>query len=157
MTTSTKHLQQTQLRYIPRRTPITDEEILQRWLPSLPNNICFVAEDQRRCAVIGCITYLSVPTSSAYENESQRRIGEIAGTTSPDYEITDTFEITKQMNSALIVELKQQQKTGFLRVAIESPTIQAMQELGYEGTLVENLQHYKEAGLSGQAREYMLP
>lgn len=145
------------LHYIPRRTRITDEEILSLWIPQSNKNTCFVAEDLSKKSVVGCITYFAEPFSTKYEHASQRRRGDIAGTTDQKYTSEETFEINLKMTSSLIKELRRQKKQGFLRIAAESPTRGVLKELNYKGMIIENITHYKAAGLGGIAFEYLLP
>lgn len=106
-------IRENKLHYIPRKNQITDDEISSLWIPNLDKNICLVAEDQRRSLVVGCIVYFENTLSTNYEQAAQRRVGEIAGTTDPQYYLEETIQINKGMLASLIEELRTQKKKGF--------------------------------------------
>jgi len=148
-------IQNNLLSWIPRKMPITTEEIRSKWIPSAKTNICYIAELSGR--VFGSATVFYVPSSTAYEHALQRQEGELASTTNPILGRKQSLDVDKELSRAIINELKQTGKTAFARIAIESPAAEAMKELGYEGTLVKNVDRYKFQGLSGSVFEYNLP
>jgi hypothetical protein len=146
-----KALEKNQLSWIPRKTPITDKEIIDLWIPSLKTNITRVAEVDGK--VVGQVTVFYDTKTTSYEHANQREPGNIGFTVKPDFYEKVTLELIK----GLVKELKEQDKKAVWTTAIESPGNKLMQELGYKPNILENQDRYKQAGLSGKVCEYKLP
>jgi hypothetical protein len=139
--------------YIPRKTRITTEEIKELWIPSLKQNICFVAELNKE--VIGSANCFFNTSSSAYEQAEERKPGEIGLTVKAD---KNHRMVGYEILSEMIKELKAQNKKGFFHTdANFEEEILMIQDLGYEGKIIEDYERYKKAGLSGKVYEYELP
>jgi len=147
-------LENNSLPWIPRKTPITESEIIEKWIPSLESNIVIVAEHEGK--VVGQATVFYEPNSTNYERAKQRMHGEMSSTVDPAYDVQTQVKIQEALAKGIIKELKNQNKTAFLRVAKESPMTTAMSNLGYVGK-ASTAKHYKEAGLSGEVLEYNFP
>jgi hypothetical protein len=147
-----KALKTNSLPWIPRKTPITNDEIKNLWVPSIKNNITFHAELNKR--VVGSITVFYKKDSTAYENASEREIGDIGYTSDPE---EDYEPIAKSLFETLILELKKSNRKARLTTAIESPGNKVLSELGYKGKLIENQERYIHANLSGKVMEYFFP
>jgi len=137
--------------FMPRKNPITIEEIKNKWLPSLKENISLVAELGGK--VIGAITAFYDPLSSNYEHISERESGSLNSTANPSFNYK---AIVKKLIDGMSNELKSQGKTATANIPIESPSIKAFEELGYIGKEIF-LDRYKKSGLSGKATQYNLP
>jgi len=139
--------------FIPRKTPITIEEIKNLWVPSIDKNISYVAD--LNGTIIGSATPFFNVNSTAYEHAAERKPGEIGLTVKPPY---SHGAIGKKLLQTIINELKNTGKTAFLHTDIHwGEEIDMMASLGYMGTLIENYERYKKAGLCGKVREYKLP
>ena len=145
-----KALDEDKLPWIPRKKPITDEEIKKLWVPSLEQNICLVAELDER--VVGQLTVLYDPKSNLYEHRDQRKPGNIGFAADPKFYTS----VLEKIVPKLVSELKQQGKTAVWTMSKESPANQVLKKLGYEAKVLENQERYKEAGLSGKVCEYGL-
>jgi L-amino acid N-acyltransferase YncA len=113
--------------WIPRKKPISSDEIRNLWLPSLNRNICYVAELNGR--IIGCATILYDKNSSAYEHSDVRKSGELSATIDP-YE--DSIFTLAELNRALVKELVQSDRKAFAYISANSPAINAMELIGYK-------------------------
>ena len=139
--------------FIPRKIPITLEEIKDRWMPSLDKNINCVAEHKGR--IIGMVTIFYDLDSTAYEHATERDTGEIALTVNPDY---NHQIIGKEIIGFMINELKRTNRRAILHTDINfSGEISMMKELSYTGKLINNFKRYRKAGLSEIVVEYQLP
>lgn len=139
--------------YIPRKNPITVEEIKKLWIPYAENNIDFIAETNGK--IIGSATIFYDLNATAYKEASLRKPGEIGMAIAPDYSHKD---IGTKIIRTIISELERTNKTAFLHTDInfgEEKSI--METLGYKGKLIENFERYTKAGLSGKVLEYKLP
>jgi hypothetical protein len=144
-------LEERSLPWIPRKTLITNEEILEKWIPNLDKNITLVAELYGK--VVGQAVVLYNTKSNSYEHADEREPGAVGITVKPDvYEL-----VTPRLTKGLIEELKNQNKKGILTTSFESPGNKIMQELGYKPEILENEDRYKLAGLSGKVCRYKLP
>jgi hypothetical protein len=144
-------LKDNSLPWIPRKTPITNQEIKEKWIPSLNQNICYVAE--LNGDVVGSATVFYDTKSSNYENSSKRVSGESVSTTSPKVNYVET---EKAMVEGILEELKNQNKKAHAYISIESPANIALNKLGYLGK-EEFLERYKTEELSGKVMKYDLP
>ena len=139
--------------YIPRKNPITLDEIRKLWLPSIEENICFVAELDGEA--IGSATCFFDVASTAYAQAKERKPGEIALTVAPD---RNHRLVGYGVLSEMIKELGVQNKKAFFHTDSEfQEEIWMMQDLGYKGRLIKNYERYKKAGLSGKVYAYRLP
>ncbi len=139
--------------FIPRKSPIIEEEIINLWVPSLKDNISLVAE--RNGEVIGSATCFFDIMSSLYEEADKREPGEIGLTVNPAY---NHKEVGKLLVKAIIEELRTQGKKAICHIDAKwDEEIQMMKELGYKGKLINNYERYKKEGLSGRVFEYNLP
>ena len=146
-----KALEEKSLPWIPRKTPITNKEIKEKWIPSLNKNICYVAESKGE--IVGCATVFYDPNSTNYENKDKRSSGELVFTASSK---TNYIEVCRKNVKKIIDELKKQNKKAQLNISIESPSNKSLSELGYKGK-EKFLEHYKKNGMSGKVIGYNLP
>ena len=137
--------------WIPRKTPITNEEILSGWIPSLSTNISLVAEVEGK--VVGSATVFYDLSSTSYEHREQRVVGELSSTVSPD---TNYKEVSRRLLEGILEELDSSGRSAVVHVAVESPANQSMKELGYHGTEIKK-EHYAREGMSGKVIRYELP
>jgi hypothetical protein len=144
-------LKEKSLPWIPRSTPITNQEIKEKWIPSLKTNISLIAELNGKA--IGSATVFYDLKSSAYEYSNKRISGEFNSTADPqkNYPI-----IIKNLIKGTIKELNKQNKTAHCYVPVESPSKKAFESLGYLGK-EEFLEHYKQGDLSGKVIRYEFP
>ena len=139
--------------WIPRKTKITNDEITKLWIPSLDTNICLVAELNK--SIIGSATCFFDPSSTAYEQAQERKIGEIGLSVNPE---RNHRMVGYLILEEMIKELKGQGKKAFFHTDSKfDEEIWMMKDFGYEGTLIEDYERYKKAGLSGKVYEYELP
>lgn len=144
-------LQRGTLPWVPRKTPITDDEINKLWIPSLETNINLVAESLRE--VVGQVTVFYDTKSTAYEHSAQRFPGNIGLTAKPSiYQM-----VVKPLMIGLVKELKTQERKAVLNLAKESPGNSVMERLGYTPRLLKNQERYQQVGLSGVVYQYELP
>ena len=146
-----KALKECTLSWIPRKTPITDDEIKNLWIPTLETNITLVAELQGKVA--GQVTVFYDTKSTGYEHAEQRVIGNIGLTARPDV----YKQVINPLISGLVDELRKRNKTAIWTTAYESPGNKIMKELGYSSRILKNQKRYKKAGLSEKVCEYRLP
>lgn len=139
------------LPWIPRKTPITDKEITELWMPSLKTNICLVAELNGK--IVGSAVVLYDPKSNEYEHKEKRVPGNIGSTAKPKV----YKQVIGRLLPEIIGELKKQDKTAIWNLAEESPANGIMSGLGYLPKILENVTRYKQTGLSGKVFEYQLP
>ena len=144
-------LKENSLPWIPRKNPITTKEIKEKWIPSLNTNISLVAELNGK--VVGSGTVFYDPNSTAYEDANQMISGEFNSTANPKMQYV---KITQELIKGISRELKEKGKIAHCHLPIESPAIQAMQELGIKGKET-TLEHYQKQGLSGKVIKYELP
>jgi len=139
--------------YIPRKNPITTKEIRTLWLPSIKNNICFVAELDEK--VIGSANCFFDVASSAYAQAKERKPGEIALTVAPD---RNHRLVGYGILSEMIKELRTQNKKAFFHTDSEfQEERRMMRDLGHRGRLIKKYERYRKAGLSGKVYAYKLP
>ncbi len=138
--------------WIPRQTPITNDEIMKMWVPSAETNINYVAEVDGK--IVGSVTIFYNPSSSKYEHAGKRPIGSMAGTVATR---VDELLIRKKLNEKVIDELIAMNKKATFPTAVESPATKAMAELGYKPVRTEFAEEYKRKGISGQVNIYELP
>jgi len=139
--------------YLPRKYPITKEEILNLWIPNLKENISFVAELNNK--IVGSATVFFNPDSNKYGKEAERQSGEIGLTVNPNQ---DYKKIAKLLIAKIIETLKSKNKTAILHSDIsKTETKEIMEELGYKEKMIEGYERYQKAGMSGQVFEYSLP
>ena len=102
------------LPWIPRKTPITTEEIRNLWVPSVKTNICYIAELEGH--VCGSATVFYDPSSTAYEHADLRKAGELTSTVSPLLNKKRCIMIDKEITKEIIRELKLTHKKAFARI-----------------------------------------
>ncbi len=148
-------IKENQMPWIPRKELITDEEIMNLWIPSLKTNITLVAalKYSKEELVVGQTTVFYDPHSSAYEHANKRVPGNIGFSVNPQcYRL-----IAARLIIGLKNELITQDKKAVWTTALESPGNEIMQKLGYTPKTLENQERYKKVGLSGRVCEYDLP
>jgi hypothetical protein len=147
-------LSEGKLKYIPRTTPITNEEILERWIPSWSqsDNITLLAELNGK--IVGSITVFDDTASTDYEHASQRPPGAVGGTIDPR---VDFETVAKPLYTALIETLKRENRKAIFTFAEESPSKKVMEDLCGPGQILENQERYSAVGLSGRVIKYELP
>jgi len=139
--------------FIPRRTPITPDEIRERWLPSLEANISYVVESDGK--VVGSATVFFDTSSTDYAEAEQRQPGEIGLTVDPEQNYAEVAtELIKQIELELAIKGRQATMHTDADFHVE---VDLMRSLGYEGTPIESYPRYVEGGLSGRVMEYNLP
>ncbi|MCX6751059.1 MAG: GNAT family N-acetyltransferase [Candidatus Pacearchaeota archaeon] len=139
--------------FIPRKNPITPNEITKLWIPSLDKNLCFLVESDGK--IIGSATCLFDVNSNEYEQAKDRVPGEIALTIDPSH---NHKLIGKMLISRMAKELLTKHKTGIFHTDVNwTDELKMMAELEINGKLLENYERYKKAGLSGKVLEYSLP
>ncbi len=144
-------LRKNSLPWIPRKTPITDKEILEKWVPSQNINLSLVAESEGK--VVGLSTVLYDPKSNDYEFANQRKSGELNSTIDPNQ---DYIFVQTKLLEGIISELKIQNKTAHCYLPIESPANEAFKNLRKIGN-IGFLESYKTGNLSGKVQRYDLP
>lgn len=144
-------LKNNSLPWIPRKTPITNQEIKEKWIPSLNTNISLIAESNGK--VVGSATVFYDTTSTSYEHTNKRNEGEFNSTTNPEY---DSVKIISELIKGTIQELKKQNKSAHSYLPVESPNNKSFQDMGYKG-MQEFLEYYKTNNLSGEVLRYEMP
>lgn len=147
-----KAIQENTIPWIPRKTPITNKEIRELWIPSLNTNITLHAKLNGK--VVGSLTVFYSPKSSSYKYASERIIGNIGMSINPQ---EDYDAITTKLIQELIKILKNQKKIAIWSIAKESSANKILKELGYKKKLIKNQKRYMQIGLSGDIFEYKLP
>jgi hypothetical protein len=139
--------------FIPRKTPITIEEIKHLWMPSTIRNIDIVAEAEGK--VIGSGTIL-MGNDNQYSLDSKRESGEYSITIHQDF-INKGIEtaITKEM----INEAKKRKIHFHLHVSIDDKLmINIMEKLGYKPKeKITYYERYAKEGLNPAVYFYELP
>jgi hypothetical protein len=139
-------------RFVPRRTPITNEEIRQKWIPSADKNISLVAELNGK--VVGSITAFGDLDSTAYEHRKERPPFAVGETVDPRQ---DYLAVIEPLIGGLAAELEGASRRGIVMLPIEDDmSINLMKRLCYRGVPAEH-KPYREIGLSGQALQFELP
>ena len=143
-------------RYMPRKKPITLEEIRDLWVKSMSENICLVAELDGR--VVGSATVLFKRDSTAYEHKNLRpeSEGALALTISPDF---NYISIAEPLVRGVIEELRSQNRMATLTTPEEfKEDIDLFKRLtGREGKMLRGeFEHYRGIGLSGRAVKFLL-
>ena len=146
-----KALESKTLPWIPRTNPITIEEIKELWVPSYETNINIVAELKGK--VVGSATVFYNPSSSSSDHSEERGMGNIGATIDPsqDYQL-----ITKELAKGLVQKLQEENKTALWRIAIESPSIKTLDEMGLTRKETTD-DSYKVNNNSGNVVEYTFP
>lgn len=138
--------------FIPRRVPITLEEVTSKWVPSLGTNISFVAAKNHK--VIGSATVFYDQHSTAYEHSTQRPLGTVGLTVNPDYPYK--FVAIKLIRE-IIGELIEQEKRALIITPVEFQyDEEIMKLLSRRGERATD-ERYKTIGLSGEVLRYHLP
>lgn len=147
-----KGLETDSLPFIPRKKPITSEEIKKLWVPSLPHNISLVAEANGK--VIGSGTVFYQLDSTAYEHAKERLLGTFGMTVDPqhDYQQVGLGILTEIVRELIVSKRKAVSHTDVNFKA----EIAIMEELGHRGKIIED-ERYCLSGLSGKVFEYFLP
>ncbi len=143
-------LKENSLPGIPRKTPITKQEIIEKWIPSLKTNISLVAELNGK--IVGSSTVFYDLTSTDYEHTNKTIKGEFNSTADPK---EDYVSIINLLIKETKKELKKQNKTAHCYIPIESLSIKAFQKEGCKGK-EEFLEYYKTDKLSGKVMKYEL-
>lgn len=158
-----KALENGTLPLIPRKTPITNEEILERWIPSLKTNISLVAEKNNK--VIGSATVFYDTNSSDPKFSDFRKPGELNSTVDPSENRYIYYLTTKEMIKGIKQELIKMEGIenvylpGFAHCYVPVENILAnkvFEQLGYKGK-EEFLERYKTGKISGKVFRYELP
>ena len=147
-----KGLAKSKYPYVARRVPITVQEIKEKWIPSAKTNITLVAESEGQ--VVGSLTVFYDPKATDYEYASQRKLGDIGETA--DYSFNQD-EIKKSLITALVTELRARSVQARFMAPVEDPFLKVLEEIGYEAKISEGVERYQKLGLSGKAKEYLLP
>lgn len=140
--------------FIPRKSKITEEEILNLWVPAKDKNVSLVAVMEGK--VIGSGTVLFDSGSNKYGLESGREAGEYSLSVDEDYDVKRiSYEITKKM-------LEEGKNRGFkfgLHVySLDEVMIGVMRDLFLlPKKVINNYQRFVEAGLEKPVYFYELP
>jgi len=143
-------LENNALPWIPRKTPITNKEIKELWIPTINTNITLVVELERK--VVGQVTVFYDSDSTAYEHAKQRLQGDIGLTAKPEI----YSEVVEKLIPEIVKELQKKEKTAKWTLAKESPANKILLKLGYQAKILKNVERYKQVGLSGDVFEYNL-
>lgn len=139
-------LENGKLPYCPRKSPITEEEVKDLWMPSTDKNITCLAYDNGDLVASG--TLLVAEDSNEYSKQTQRGL-EYALTFNPEYP-----EAAKQVTQSVLEEAKQKGLEFITHVSIENEAEnKIMQELGLKREEVDS-KRYKEAGLNPSVYKY---
>lgn len=150
------YLDQNKLRYVPRRTPITNNEIKNKWVPSAGKNILLLAELKPLEKIVGSLTVLNIPDSNDYEYKKGRKKGDISEF-AISYENFSEIHIKKMLLKSAIKELNEKNYSARFVAPVEDPFLSFLEAKGYNSKERFSVKRYKEIGLSGKAKEYFLP
>lgn len=145
-------LEQNKYPFVARRTPITTKEIRELWVPSARTNINLIAQQNRR--VVGSLTVFYKPDSTEYEYKNQREAGDIGETADPDF---NGIAVKRNLVDALILVLRDKNLQARFMAPAEDPFLAILEKMGYGAKESEGVQRYKNIGLSGKSKEYILP
>ena len=137
--------------WIPRKTPITNDEIRKVWVPSSPINITYVAENNGRVVGVN-VVFLEKPSTS-YEHRELMQEGEMSGTVDPN---SDYTPIMTGLIMATIEELKRRGKYAIAKTSGNRPFSEILQSLGYIPNNVVS-EEYQRANISEKAEVYRFP
>jgi len=148
--------------FMPRRTPITPEEIIKLWLPSSQTNLLFVAVDEetpinRRARVVGSLAVLYAPSSNQYEWKQLRKQGDLALTVDSDY---NYLTVAEPLLRRALQELADRNSKARSITSIEfTEDISLMERLAPTAKQRRFSGHkpYQAIGLSGEALEWIIP
>lgn len=145
-----RNLKTGDLRYIPRKTEITEKEIMELWIPHANENISYLAEHTSR--IVGSGTLLVIPESNQYSLDSGRKT-EYALIFEPNFKEAGLW-ITKKV----IEEAKSKGLQFILHTSVENKDeIGIMEKLGYKPSKsIENYERYAKAGLNPSVYEYII-
>jgi len=146
-----KSLKENPIPWIPRKNPITIEEIKNLWMPSMERNITFLAEDLGK--IMGSLTIFYDLKSTGYKHKLKRKPGALNLTIDPNY---NYFEISLMLIKRAIKELKKMGKTAYVKGAKESPVKEIMETLGYKLRKSTSKVH-KNNNLSGDVYGCIIP
>lgn len=143
-------------RYMPRKKPITLEEIRTLWVPNMNVNLCLVAELGGR--VVGSANVLFNRESTGYEHKEVRAKsgGDLALTISPEI---DYVSIAEPLVIKIIEDLRRQNRMATLTTPVEfGEDIRLFERLTRKKgkILEEEFEHYRGIGLSGKAVKFLL-
>jgi len=139
--------------YVPRKIPITINEIKNLWVPSAKRNIDFVAEVSGK--IVGSGTVL-MGNDNRYSEKSKREPGEYAITINTKY--LDKGIGTK-ITRNIIQEAKERDIKFSFHTSIDNiRMIKVMEKLGYlPKERIERYGRYAEAGINPEVYLYELP
>jgi hypothetical protein len=144
------NLRKGNLRFIPRKTEITEKEIEELWIPYAEKNISYLAFSGKKLVASG--TLLIVPQSNQYSLESGRET-EYSLIFEPGFKEAG-LEVTKKV----LEEAKSKKIKFVLHVSVENKEeIEIMNNLGLNPTkTIDNYERYAKAGLNPKVYEYII-
>lgn len=133
---------------IPRSNPITEEEILRLWIPSINSAITYVAADNNSQKVVcGGTLFL----------DSEKKIGELSITKDPDYPVKG---VGTSVTKAIVEDAISKGISASIHTSVENTAmIRVMEKLGYgPGRLVSDYERYrgKIRAISFDAHEWVI-
>ncbi len=140
--------------YVPRKTRITEEEIIKLWLAGKDTNISIVAEFDGE--IVGSGTALFDPKSNIYSLESERSLGEYAITVNPT---SQNRGIGTEITKRIIEECRSRGLEFISHTSIDNnQAIRMMEKLGFKPKkIIEYYERYANAGLNPKVFLYKLP
>lgn len=143
-------LKQGKLKYIPRKNPVTVDEVAKLWVPSAERNITYVGYFDTKLVASG--TLLIDADSNQYSKESGRG-REYALTFHPVY-----LDIARDVTKAVMEEAKQRNEPFVLHISVnDADQNMLMTFLGHDPTKkIDFYERYAKAGLNPSVYEYII-
>jgi hypothetical protein len=137
--------------FIPRRQPITVEEIRDRWMPNAEKNIGLVAELNGK--VVGSIAAFQTPSTN-YEHQSTRKLWDIGESVDPRE--NNYAEVLHTLYTGLTDELRSRGANARAVFPIEDvKSIAILRSFNFPEQEIEH-PPYKAVNLSGKGIEFTI-
>lgn len=143
-------LKEGKLKHIPRKTPVTIDEVAKLWVPSVKRNITYMGYFDYRLVASG--TLLIDPDSNQYSKESGRG-REYALIFNPVYP-----DVARDVTKAVLAKAKDRGEPFVLHTSIEdTDQNMIMTFLGQSPTKrIDYYERYAQAGLNPAVYEYII-
>ena len=136
--------------FIPRKTPITINEIIETWLPNSDKTLSLMAEEEGQ--VVGSLVVFFERPFTSYEHAEEMLVGEISATHNTNF---DEIEIKSQLFTEAHNQLLELERTGILHTT-NPRIIERFNLMGWPSKRVNYNKERKIGGYRGEAMRYTL-